>query len=790
MYIPPWLWYLLVAIFIAMLCLFLWAFLVPFVRKFRHNELSPSIRKYSENDTLTFETLDENKLLLKEAQSIAAISVWEFNFTTRKLRRVEGANKLNVLEDELTLETFVTKIHPDDKHIVDQMWRFVNERQSSFSVELRIMKLNGEYGYYQVKSRLICINNEPVRMIGVIMDLSDRKLAEKHLLEKEQMFRALFDSNIDPICIINAADLTIVDANPSFMKLYGFQLDELKGQSFLNLSLQPQDSQMAIEIARQKGKHWVPSRVHRNKWGEKIMLEGSIIRHAVNGHEMLFILSHDITRRKVAELELHSREQKLRAFFDNNLLGMGETNISKQWISVNQKLCELTGYTSEELKLLTWNQITHPQDLNEELKKFNSLITHEKTSYIVEKRIVTKSGEEVFCKVSVNSVKGNTGAISHFIHLVEDITDKKAFEDELKLSQRRLKQAQAIAMIGSMWFYPNSEIVRLSDEARKILGIPSTSINVTRRDLFKMSIPSEMGRFIDVICKLEGNERVQGNFNQSFITPNGDVKRLLLNFGLSERNGEVAEVIVTLSDVTQIKEAEMALAETNALKDQLLSLIGHDLRSPVSAISQLTEYLMVNIQSLKKDELHEIIASLQQTAASTYNLLEELLQWSRSQQRQEVKPEIFKLAASINDVLTLNRSNADAKGLNLLANIPDNALVVADQDMFKTVLRNLVSNAIKFTPVGGTIMVSCELQPNFVLVSVFDTGTGMKSEIVSKLFEDTFIHSSLGTQNEKGFGLGLKMVKKYIEKNGGTIHVESIEGQGSTFHFTIPRAFD
>ncbi len=786
----PWFWYFLAAMVAIGLALLLRLVVLPLGIKNQQKKIMRLANGFPTPEFNAISNLDESKLLLKEAQAIAAISVWEFDFATRKLKRVEGANKLNVLEDELTLETFITKIHPDDKYVLDYLWKCVNERISSFSVELRIMKLDGEYGYYQVKGSLICINNEPVRMLGVIMDLSDRKLAEKHLLEKEQMFRALFDSNIDPICIINATDLTIVDANPSFMKLYGFQLDELKGKSFLNLSLQPQDSQMAIEIAKQKGKHWVPNRVHRNKWGEKIMLEGSIIRHAVNGHDMLFILSHDITRRKVAELELHSREQKLSAFFDNNLLGMGETNISKQWISVNQKLCELTGYTSEELKLLTWDQITHPKDLNEELKKFNSLITHEKTSYIVEKRIVTKSGEEVFCKVSVSSVKGNTGAISHFIHLVDDISDKKAFEDELKLSQRRLKQAQAIAMIGSMWFYPNSEIVRLSDEARKILGIPSKAINVTRRDLFKMSIPSEMGRFIDVICKLEGNERVQGHFNQTFITPKGDVKRLLLNFGLTERNGEVAEVIVTLSDVTQIREAEMALAETNALKDQLLSLIGHDLRSPISAISQLTEYLQNNMQILSSEELKEIITSLHETSASTYNLLEELLQWSHLQQRQEVKPEIFKLTASINDVLTLNKSNADAKGLNLLANIPDNALVVADQGMFKTVLRNLVTNAIKFTPMGGTIMVSCELQPNFVSVSVFDTGTGMKPEIVSKLFEDTFIHSSLGTQNEKGFGLGLKMVKKYVEKNGGTIRVESIEGQGSTFHFTIPRAFE
>ncbi len=787
MYLSPWLLYLLIAVLIAMLLLLIWAF-VRYSGP-RQSLITRAI-KCNTNDPVRVENFDESKLLLKEAQAMAAISVWEFDFATRKLKRVEGANKLNVLEDELSLESFITRIHPDDKHIVDQMWGYVTERQNSFSVELRIKKLNGEYGYFQVKGRLICFNNEPVRMIGVIMDLSDRKLAERHLLEKEQMFRALFDSNIDPVCIVNANDLTIVDANPSFVNLYGYQLDELRGQFYTNISLQPQDTLMAIEIARQKGKHWVHNRVHKNKWGERILLEGSIIRHAVNGQEMLFILSHDITRRKMAEVELHSREQKLSAFFDNNLLGMGETNISKQWISVNQKLCELTGYTSEKLKLLTWDQITHPQDLNEELKKFNSLITHEKTSYIVEKRIVTKSGEEVFCKVSVSSVKGNTGAISHFIHLVEDISDKKAFEDELKLSQRRLKQAQAIAMIGSMWFYPNSEIVRLSDEARKILGIPSTSINVTRRDLFKMSIPSEMGRFIDVICKLEGNERVQGNFNQTFITPKGDVKRLLLNFGVSERNSEVVEIIVTLSDITQIKEAEIALAEANALKDQLLSLIGHDLRSPISAISQLTEYLMVNIQSLKQDELHEIIESLQLTANSTYNLLEELLQWSRSHQKQEVKPEIFKLAASINDIITLNRSNADAKGLNLLSNIPENALVVADQDMFKTVLRNLVSNAIKFTPEGGTIMVSCELLPNFVTVSVFDTGNGIKPEIVSKLFEDTFIHSSLGTRNEKGFGLGLKMVKKYVEKNGGSIHVESIEGQGSTFHFTIPRAFD
>jgi signal transduction histidine kinase len=305
-----------------------------------------------------------------------------------------------------------------------------------------------------------------------------------------------------------------------------------------------------------------------------------------------------------------------------------------------------------------------------------------------------------------------------------------------------------------------------------------------------MSIPSEKGRFVDLICKLEACEKVQGNFNQTIVTPKGELRHLLLNFGVTEKNGEVVEVIVTMADVTQMKETEYALSQANALKDQLFSIIAHDLRSPIGALAQLATHFVQNRKELDESDTNNVLELLQKTSVETYNLLEELLEWARSQQNQTIRPVEANLPELIRDVVQLSSSIAVGKGISISLSIPAKAKVIADVEMVKTIIRNLISNSIKFTPQGGVVTVTLEVLPNFIEVSVSDTGIGISEDKVKVLFDDDFTHTTPGTNNEKGFGLGLKMVKTLVERNGGSLGVQSIIGQGSVFQFTLPRSFD
>ncbi len=254
-----------------------------------------------------------------------------------------------------------------------------------------------------------------------------------------------------------------------------------------------------------------------------------------------------------------------------------------------------------------------------------------------------------------------------------------------------------------------------------------------------------------------------------------------------DEKGVVKEVLVTLADITRVKKAEMALQEANTLKDQLFSIIGHDLRSPISSISQLVELYAAQNRGMDEKTRESILNTLQTTSKETYKLLENLLEWSNSQQTDTYKPRRTNLAPIIDQTITLSQGAANAKSINIQKDIEKNIPVFVDEEMIKTALRNLVSNSIKFTPNAGTITISSNANGNNIQISVADSGIGIPENKISTLFDNSINYTSVGTNNEKGTGLGLKLVKKFVDKNGGRIDVESIEGQGTIFTITLPQ---
>ncbi len=177
----------------------------------------------------------------------------------------------------------------------------------------------------------------------------------------------------------------------------------------------------------------------------------------------------------------------------------------------------------------------------------------------------------------------------------------------------------------------------------------------------------------------------------------------------------------------------------------------------------------------------------QQSSQRAMDLLMNLMEWSRSQTgRMEFNPELMEFGKLINDAAELLIDSAHRKSISLNLKTPQNIHVLADKDMMSTVLRNLITNAIKFTKKGGEIVIAAEKKQNELIVTVKDTGIGIRKDDIDKLFRIDETYSTAGTQNEKGTGLGLILCKEFVEKHGGKIWVESEVGQGSTFYFTIP----
>ncbi|MFZ4724211.1 MAG: hybrid sensor histidine kinase/response regulator [Paludibacter sp.] len=237
----------------------------------------------------------------------------------------------------------------------------------------------------------------------------------------------------------------------------------------------------------------------------------------------------------------------------------------------------------------------------------------------------------------------------------------------------------------------------------------------------------------------------------------------------------------------QINEYAAKLEKLIATKDKFFSIIAHDLRNPFVGIENFTKILL-RIGNFDPDEMKNQLQTIHSTAHQGHELLENLLRWAKSQTDSiEINHDVFRLSEAVNNCLNLILTQANNKNIRLENEISGDILIESDQDMLETILRNLISNAIKFTPATGNVKVKAFQKNDMIEISVIDTGIGIGENDKQKLFRiDSKLQSREGTDNETGSGLGLILCKEFIDKLGGNIWVESEIDKGTTFKFTIP----
>ena len=258
---------------------------------------------------------------------------------------------------------------------------------------------------------------------------------------------------------------------------------------------------------------------------------------------------------------------------------------------------------------------------------------------------------------------------------------------------------------------------------------------------------------------------------------------------LKEKN-EALEI-----EIEQRQKAEVDLRKANTDKDKLFTIISHDLRNPFQVLLGNTELMLGLLEDLSKTDIRDMTNSIWRSVKAASILLENLLTWSRLQQgRIEYNPDSIELRQLAESTVSLLGEVALSKEIRLESTIETGLFVHADGYMVDTVIRNLTSNALKFTPAGGHVTLSAhrnDILPNnpeveWIEIKVTDTGVGISQEDIDKLFKIDAHHTTTGTAKETGTGLGLILCQEMVEKNGGRIWVESEEGQGTTVKFTLP----
>lgn len=267
-----------------------------------------------------------------------------------------------------------------------------------------------------------------------------------------------------------------------------------------------------------------------------------------------------------------------------------------------------------------------------------------------------------------------------------------------------------------------------------------------------------------------------------------------LVFPLKNEEEVVIGYVKILRDITAKKASEDAikkytkeLEELNTHKESVLAILSHDLRSPLAGLIQGAEYLKSNFDTIEPALTKDLLQEFHKAALNELNMLDYLVEWARIKYAADAyAPAKIELVDCIKKVFKLLKETAAINSINLHHEIEENTIVFADEKMLLSILQNIVSNAIKHSHIGGEITLSSKKSKDMIVIEIKDTGVGMSKEIQDKLFAPQLKSLSKAVEENKGAGIGLLLVKGFLEKNGGEIWVESTKGVGSSFYFTLP----
>jgi len=456
------------------------------------------------------------------------------------------------------------------------------------------------------------------------------------------------------------------------------------------------------------------------------------------------------------------------------------------FLEVNQAFAINHGYSVDELIGKPAIEIFAPEvreKFREQVEIFNQL-----GHYSFESVHIRKDGSTFPVEIDATVVKDEQGDVLCRIVTVLDITAYKSAEDQLKKLSQAVEQSPVSILITDV----AGNIEYANQKAFETTGYTLHDLKGKNPRVFKSGeMASSAYQFLwETIISgktwsgIFHNKRKDGSLYWESAT----ISPIISSSGLITHFVAIKEDITQKKKVTDdLIESEAKLAEANATKDKLFSIIAHDLRGPIGNFLPVLE-LLTSDENLQDDDRNALMKGLLQGSRTALNLLENLLFWSSSQlNRIKLIPAYYFIKEIINWNIHLLSPVAFSKSIDISLNAPEELSVYIDKNSIDLVVRNLISNAIKFTHKRGNIVISISDAGDFVEVEVADNGVGIPKEVVKTLFTSNTFYTTQGTDRESGSGLGLVMCRDFVEKNGGKIRVESIPGQGSKFIFTLPK---
>mgnify|MGYP001065612583 CR=1 FL=1 len=526
-----------------------------------------------------------------------------------------------------------------------------------------------------------------------------------------------------------------------------------------------------------------------------------------NEEELISVVSllQDITEKKVAEQKLIDSEKRWRFALEGTGDGLWDWNLNTNEFYFSEQWSRMLGYEPGEVPHLyqEWEKKVHPDDLAVVLKNLMEHVSGDREIYLSEYRIRCKDGSYRWImdrgKVLEYTVNGLP---SRMIGIQSDIEERKKIENALRESETKYRVVVTALHDGIILQDKDSKLITCNNAANDLLGLSIDQLSGNKPVYSGWQIIDEAGNSLSLndlphSISLKTGESVQ-DFVVGILKTEQKITWISINSEPIFLKGSADPdlVVSSLFDISKIKATEKRLQDSqteilklNATKDRFLNIIGHDLKSPFMQLSELSKLIKVSIDKKNYEEVTIISDMIDKSAQTGYNLLINILDWSRSQTGKIlVRPEVLKLSDLVLSTFRLLEPTAYQKKINLVNRIAPTTEVFADENMVLTILRNLVSNAIKFSYPESDIYVSSFIDSDqFIAIVVEDQGMGIKESNQKRLFDQTQIFTSQGTNKEKGSGLGLLICKDFVEKNAGRIYLDSTEQKGTKFTFTLPQ---
>lgn len=709
-----------------------------------------------------------------------------------------------------------------------KMALLLNFISNNYSVDGFITNIPDEIGnlkYVQNSMFGVVENGQLIRVWGSFKDITELINLQKQYQETALKYENLIE-NANSIILHLDLNGNILFINNYGLEFFGYTKDELLGKSVIGTIFPEVESitgrdltDLIKEIVANPKKFEYNENENVKKDGTRVWIhwKNTPILDSTGKCVEILSVGIDMTDRRKKELELQRTWNFVFSMFDALPDAICLKDGDGKWFYANKTMLEIFNLVGKEIVGKTDLDLIEYDEYYREALEYcvvtDDLAWKSKVPVRSEEIIKTKDGKTVIFDVIKVPSFNSDGTRMGIVVVGRDVTKQKEMENILVESEQKHKEILNALPLPS-FVVSNGKVVFANTYAKKLFEELNKNEEIEFTLLRKYFKDEDFNKLIELSSSRKGYEKVsfnvessdggkifafsyvpvlfEKNYSSMFVL-NDVTEQVLYSSYLERVQKELIYQKYELERINkELNEKNKELAELNATKDKFFSIIAHDIKNPVYGIKNLTDEFLRSFDELKFDEMREFVLALNSSSSKLADLVEDLLLWARTQTKTiNYNPTEINLKYIVDNTLSFYLETAKQKNIVLLNRIEENTYVYADANCLSTILRNLISNAIKFTNEGGVVRIfSTEIEEFGSLyekISVQDNGIGIPYEIKDKLLQLDFHYSGLGTRNERGTGLGLSITNELVQLNGGRLWFESTPKIGTTFHFTLPK---